>query len=686
MKVVIAILVAILAVASGNTLSVAQTSYQLSLAGLPTSYTMDVKIETDTSALVFVEDGYGRAVKNLDIENFVVERPNKRKGRVTRVIPLEQQPVVDLRVVLVIDNSKSMLPRLERVLADMDSLIAQIGGDAEISVVSFSPQPMVLNGQALNVRISPFLRNKEKVRQIYTEIMQRKMTHNTYLYDAVYAASSILREKPTMVRGREVKTFVLLFSDGDDIGSEVTAEKALDQVYTGGSAPVFFTVNYVKKPNSFLRSLASKTGGMYYAAKQDGRLSHILTAVARDTYSQGYRVQFDWRFPPSILITGVPPSVSLHSTSMNEAFPLLAYIFFDESSSVLPNRYHQLSAEQTALFSPAALPPDAMTYYYHVLNIIGSRMLSYPRATITLTGCNAHTGQEINNQQLSQARAQSVAHYLSTVWGIEPERITVEARNLPLVPSRNTDEAARAENRRVEISSDTWEVIRPVTFRKTTFAANDSLHSVRARVEAEDGVRESAWQMVIDTTTLWSVGATPSLTEPELTLSWHDVLSEYLPTLNDTLYLVLRSVSRMGDTATEAVPIVPVVVHESSSAFHNRDKISLILFDFNKADVTPYNARILREFVFPLVHASSSVVVKGYTDDVGSFENNINLAERRAQAVGSSIRTAAPAARLSMHGVGEITPLYSNALPEGRLYNRTVVIYIDTPVDTTSTK
>ena len=35
----------------------------------------------------------------------------------------------------------------------------------------------------------------------------------------------------------------------------------------------------------------------------------------------------------------------------------------------------------------------------------------------------------------------------------------------------------------------------------------------------------------------------------------------------------------------------------------------------------------------------------------------------------------------SVAGIGEQDPLYDNALPEGRFYNRTVDIVVETPVE-----
>lgn len=660
----------------------AQFHCDVSLRNLPTNYTIKSQPETDSTCLAVVRDAWGRTVKDLTKEHFSI-RHNGDTAQIVRVAELEQLDNVELRVVFVIDNSKSMVPRLQRVLADMDTILAHLHENASISVVSFHVQPIILNGQTLNVRTTPFLRNKNKIREIYTNIMKNHMTHSTYLYDAVYAASSILKEKPTMVQGREVKTYVILFSDGKDIGSEVSSEESLNQVYTGGNAPVFYTIDYFRQSNAFLKSLAAKTKGQYYTAQDSYNFTGLLANLARDTYSMGYRISFQWHIPPTIVVTDIPKKLAVSKNTVNEAFPLLSYIFFDEKSAAIPRQYHMLTQRETRDFTTATLPPDAMTYYYHTLNIIGYRMTTLPDATLTLTGCNADTGAEKNDTALARQRAETIAAYFTNVWNIAPERLRIEARNLPALPSRSTDEEAHSENRRVEITSDTWDIIKPIVFRKTSYELNNDTTTALLRALIDSSpyeARSCVWTLQHGDTVLWKTDALNG-TISETQLPWSTVLSTYTPTSGDTLVMKVQAVSTLGDTTQQQHAIVTTVDADTGTIHSIRDKISLVLFDFNKADVNPYNTRIIREFVYPHVKSSSSVVVKGYTDNVGSAESNINLSEKRAISVGSIIRSALSVHQISMHGRGEFSPLFSNKTPEGRFYNRTVIIFIETPVE-----
>jgi len=148
--------------------------------------------------------------------------------------------------------------------------------------------------------------------------------------------------------------------------------------------------------------------------------------------------------------------------------PFLTYIFFDENSAEIPQRYVQFTREQAQNFSlKDLLGRSSLESYYYVLNILGQRLNEHKNATITITGCNTNLKKERNNKKLSTQRANAVKDYLVNVWNIDPSRIKVVSRNLPEKPSNQKDPDAIAENRRAEISSDTWEIVAPIVIEDT---------------------------------------------------------------------------------------------------------------------------------------------------------------------------------------------------------------------------
>ena len=67
------------------------------------------------------------------------------------------------------------------------------------------------------------------------------------------------------------------------------------------------------------------------------------------------------------------------------------------------------------------------------------------------------------------------------------------------------------------------------------------------------------------------------------------------------------------------------------------------------------------------------ILVTGHTDDIGDAAANLVLSRRRAEAVRALlVANGAPAAALSVHGVGDSRPVADNRLEEGRFRNRRI--------------
>ena len=100
-------------------------------------------------------------------------------------------------------------------------------------------------------------------------------------------------------------------------------------------------------------------------------------------------------------------------------------------------------------------------------------------------------------------------------------------------------------------------------------------------------------------------------------------------------------------------------------------------FDFNKANIKAEFAPVLDEAAQTLQdNPDINVRIEGHTDSIGSDEYNLELSERRAQAVKAYLVSRGIAAsRLSTEGKGETEPIADNTKdgrdnPEGRAMNR----------------
>lgn len=100
-----------------------------------------------------------------------------------------------------------------------------------------------------------------------------------------------------------------------------------------------------------------------------------------------------------------------------------------------------------------------------------------------------------------------------------------------------------------------------------------------------------------------------------------------------------------------------------------------IHFDTDEATVRDESASTLTEIAeFLEQHPDLTVAVVGHTDTQGSFEHNMELSARRAEAVVKQLTDeyGVAADRLQAHGVGWLAPVATNATEEGRAQNRRV--------------
>jgi OOP family OmpA-OmpF porin len=100
-----------------------------------------------------------------------------------------------------------------------------------------------------------------------------------------------------------------------------------------------------------------------------------------------------------------------------------------------------------------------------------------------------------------------------------------------------------------------------------------------------------------------------------------------------------------------------------------------ILFDFDKADIKPESDKQLMEMANLMKsNAGLKVFIVGHTDNKGTLAYNIDLSQRRADAVAKALsaRFGVAADRMVSKGVGPLSPLAANDSEEGQAKNRRV--------------
>ena len=361
--------------------------------------------------------------------------------------------------------------------------------------------------------------------------------------------------------------------------------------------------------------------------------------------------------------------------------PLLTYIFYGHMQDSLPAQYVKLSPEEANAFSIDKLfNKGTLAAYNNILNIIGYRLRYNDKAKITLTGCNSGIDDEKNNFSLSKKRALSVQNYLEDVWKINPDRIKIVKRNLPIRHSGKDLPDGIEENRRVEISSDSWEITKPVI-------TNDTIREIFAPrikffLELNAPNLLSEWRLKVshNGTVLKEFFGKDKIPEK---IVWRiNEEKEIIPGSDEPIEYVLTLTDIHGNVTQSEKGSINIETYTTKSSKGKRitdnktETFSLILFDFDEEKMDKDNRKIL-DFIKTRLNDNSKVTIEGYTDRTGEADYNLELSDKRAKEAAKILNAKDAIA----NGYGEINPLYDNDTPEGRFYSRTVIIIVETPIE-----
>jgi|GEM_PF-1647869 len=378
---------------------------------------------------------------------------------------------------------------------------------------------------------------------------------------------------------------------------------------------------------------------------------------------------------------------------VRETFPLRNYVFFDEGSAEIPNRYVALTKDQAASFKEEQLQDvqpismtgrsaRQMTVYYNILNILGDRMKRSPGTAIFLSGASE------KGPEHGKARAEAIKRYLVDIFDIDGSRITTEGRDKPRIPSEEPGatkelDLLRAGDSRVDIESESPEMILQVGG-----GSHYMLKPVQIVAVVEDPLDSYVIFNVVwakEVLATWSLEITDEqgkvqgygpFTRDQETISGNFILGDR-PQGDYTVVMVGQT--KGGESIRK----------ESSVHLVRRDEPMKeavrfsILFDFDKSKTVDSYEKFLTDIVTPLIPDNGIVVIHGHTDIIGTEEYNYKLARERAEDAQSIIERALT--NSGKHGVTFETlwfgadlqhAPFDNNLPEERFYNRTVIIDI----------
>lgn len=418
-----------------------------------------------------------------------------------------------------------------------------------------------------------------------------------------------------------------------------------------------------------------------------------------NTLRAGLVLKFGQGTLETMIVDGVvqfsinPPVNVKYVKNVREVFPLRNYIFFNVGSTNIPDRYVQLNQSQVKDFSeekvsfstPANMSGRSarqMQVYYNIINILGDRMVKNPSSTIILVG----------SSELGEAdalvMAQNVKDYLVTVFEIKSDRISVEGRSKPAIPSEVTGGVLELDllsqgNRRVTIESNSPELLMEFQSGKDVPLKSIEIVSEDQNPNADIVFNVSGAKEALTTWTIEMKGENgivqtfgpftgDQVSIPRKIIIGNQPEGDYNVTMSGTTN---SGKSIKQESTMHLAPYIAPEVQESI-------RFSVI-FEYNESKSIAIYEKYLKEIVTPKIPLNATVIITGHTDTIGDETYNKTLSLARANDVKDILqKSLTDAGRNDVkfevigNGEDENTAPFENKFPEERFYNRTVVIDI----------
>lgn len=634
----------------------------------------------ETKVLVSALDKEDNPIQDLTLKDFQLTKGTIPANVISAEV-LKTRMDVPISYVLVLDNSFSMKERkaIQPLLSVLDEFLKIIRPIDEVDVVVFNRKgDFRVGGHPL--RLATLTSNNiQELKEFFERSFKAGMSGETYLYEGILAGLHLVSGKP----GKANK-FLVVFSDGEDLNSNIKKEIIVPRS-EGIENFKAFAIDFMpgSEKDEFLSAFSQGLGGKTWKAKSADSLLPIFKEISTTLLHQ-YVVEYNFRKPPQVSLVVSPISLTIESTTVIDSSPLLNYIFFDRGQSTIPARYTLLKSQaQTSAFDEKKLK-NTMEKYHHVLNIMGKRLTENPGATIELVGCISNRGPERNNLTLSRARAESVKSYLQYLWNIDPSRMTVTARKLPEKPSTGKVEEARVENQRVEIRSDSQALLDSIksTYTFETADADEIIvqPDVKIGYDLTDWkIRLKGGQEILDSR------QGRGNTVPDYTFDLAGFGLEKISAYDQmTIAAALTDITgQTYDSMPITIPVTytrRVQAKAQKTEYKVMERYALILFDYDSAEVKERNKIVLDRVVKRIRELPDArVTILGQTDIIGKEAYNVDLSERRARSVYQAVmENEIPyMERIEFKGNGPHDPPFDNATPEGRSFNRTVIITLE---------
>jgi VWFA-related protein len=233
------------------------------------TFTTDVRL---VEVYATVADSHGRFVEGLTREQFSV-----RDNDQPQLISLFEPTSADVVCAILMDTTGSMAGALPMLKSAVTHLIDDLPDSARIAVFRFSV--------GLE-QIQDFTTDKKAAKQ---QVFRTRAEGQTALFDAIVETARGL----SVQKG---KKFLVVFTDGDDNASALSAQAAITRSKQVGVPVYAVALGEATRSQTLakqLRDIATQTGGLAYEVKKKSsdveRVFAAISAEMQHTYLLAYK-------------------------------------------------------------------------------------------------------------------------------------------------------------------------------------------------------------------------------------------------------------------------------------------------------------------------------------------------------------------------------------------------------------
>ncbi len=378
------------------------------------------------------------------------------------------------------------------------------------------------------------------------------------------------------------------------------------------------------------------------------------------------------------------PTIIIEEFYTTESFPILPNIYFkDGSSNINTTKMKLLSEEQANNFNEKTIKIDALEVYYNLLNIFGKRLRENPNTKIIIAGYSSGENSDKNMPKIAAKRAEVIKKYLTDIWKIPTAQLKVETRTIPKHLKARSNDITR-ENSKVELIplsgfEKALPLYMPIKLSHVEKKANPPVVEFDINIDSESDIDYYSLKLKQDNQKIREFNGSGK--DTNIKILW-EIEKTPLPVTESPISTNLEVQDILGQQKSleKELEIKQVTIKKKKELIVKDwkiDKYSLVLFEYNKSDISYVDKEILKEIKANIKPNSEvSIIISGFADRTGDIQYNKNLAQKRCQEVAKELNVK----NIQLKAIGSKKLIFDNDLPEGRALSRTVQIEVRTPL------